>query len=283
VIRFSRVQLAFAAAGIVAIALAANAPRALGSGDALQYVTNSTVQLPGILKMFGGGKNTSSTSTTTISALRTRHDDGKGNTVIVQCDLKRIVNIDDNTKTYSVLNFDDMMNAMSAALKEAQAKAGSSPAPKINGTGNMTFSVDEKPDDQTQTIAGMTAHHAVDTLTMTSTGTGDCPSASFSMSMDVWFAPSPIKMSCPMKLPSAAPSGHAANPCMQNMMVQANNMRGSQARIPLKTVISIPMGPMTMTTTELVSSVKTIPYDASFFDVPAGYTKIDAMNPPTPH
>jgi hypothetical protein len=282
VIRFSRVQLAFAAAGIVAIVLAANAPRALGSGDALQYVTNSTVQLPGILKMFGGGKNTSSTSTTTISAQRTRHDDGKGNTVIVQCDLKRVVNIDDNTKTYTVLNFDDMMNAMTAALKEAQSKTGS-PAPKINGTGNMTFSFDEKPDDQTQTIAGMTAHHAIDTLTMTSTGTGDCPNASFSMAMDVWYAPSPIKMSCPMKLPSAAPSGHAANPCMQNMMVQASNMRGSQGRIPLKTTMSIPMGPMTMTTTEEVTSVKTIPYDPSFFDVPAGYMKIDTTNAAMPH
>lgn len=281
-IRFSRVQLAFAAAGIVAIALAANAPRALGSSDALQYVTNSTVQMPGILKMFGAGKNASSTSTTTISAERTRHDDGKGNTVIVQCDLKRIVNIDDNTKTYSVVNFDDMMNEMSAAMKAAQAKTGS-PAPKINGSGSVTFSFDEKPDDQTQTIAGMTAHHAVDTLTMTSTGTGDCPSASFSMSMDVWYAPSPIKMSCPMKLPSAAPSGHAANPCMQNMMVQASNVRGSQGRIPLKTVMSMPMGPMTISTTEQVTSVKTIPYDASFFDVPAGYTKVDAMTPTTPH
>ncbi|HLJ84510.1 MAG TPA: hypothetical protein VKT51_10090 [Candidatus Eremiobacteraceae bacterium] len=281
-IRFSRVQLAFVAAGIVAIALGANAPRALGSSDALQYVTNSTVQMPGILKMFGAGKNASSTSTTTISAERTRHDDGKGNTVIVQCDLKRVVNIDDNAKTYSVLNFDDMMNEMSAAMKAAQAKSGS-PAPKINGSGSMTFSFDEKPDDQTQTIAGMTAHHAVDTMTMTSTGTGDCPSASFSMSMDVWYAPSPIKMSCPMKLPSAAPSGHAANPCMQNMMVQASNVRGTQGRIPLKTVISIPMGPMTMTTTEQVTSVKTIPYDASFFDIPAGYTKVDAMTSTTPH
>ncbi len=281
-IRFSRVQLAFAAAGVVAIGLAASTPRALGSGDALQYVTNSTVQLPGIMKLFGGGKNMSSTSTTTISAQRTRHDDGKGNTVIIQCDLKRMVNIDDNSKTYSVVNFDDMMNEMSAALKAAQAKTGS-PAPKINGSGNMTFSFDEKPDAQTQTIAGMTAHHAVDTLTMTSTGTGDCPNASFSMSMDVWFASSPIKMSCPMKMPSAAPSGHAANPCMQSMMVQASNVRGSQGRIPLKTVISMPMGPMTMTTTEEVTSVKTIPYDASFFDVPAGYTKIDALNPSTPH
>ena len=280
--RFSRIQSICAAAGVAAIVLAANAPSADGAGTAFQYVTQTTVQMPAILKMFGGGKNLSSTQTTTISSQRTRHDDGKGKAVIVQCDLKRIVNIDDNAKTYSVVNFDDMMNEMQAALKQAESKQANQPA--INGHGNMTFSFDEKPDDQTQTIAGMTAHHAVDTITMTSTGTGDCPNSSFSMTMDVWYAPSPVKMECPMKLPSAAPpsSGHGGNPCMQNMMVQANNVRGSQSRIPLKTTMSFPAGPMTIGSTEEVTSAKTIPYDPSYFDVPAGYTKVDVAATPTP-
>ncbi len=281
--RFSRAQLACAAAGVFAIIFAANVPRALGSGDALQYVTSTTVQMPSFMSSMTSGKNMTTTQTTTISDTRTRHDDGKGNSVIVQCDLKRIVEIDDNAKTYSVVNFDDMMNAMTAAMRNAQANAGGSPPPKINGSGNMTFSFSEKPDSQTQTIAGMTAHHAVDTITMTSTGTGDCPNASMSMTSDVWYAASPIKMECPMKLPSFSPQGGpGGNPCMQSMAIQMNNARAAQSRIPLKTTTSIPMGPMTINTTAEVTSIKTIPYDASFFDVPAGYTKVDAGSQ-TPH
>jgi hypothetical protein len=65
------------------------------------------------------------------------------------------------------------------------------------------------------------------------------------------------------------------------MMIQANNMRSSQARIPLKTTMNFGMGPMTFSTTSTVTSVKTMPYDATFFDVPAGYTKVDVTASPS--
>ena len=92
-----------------------------------------------------------------------------------------------------------MMKKLSTAMAQAQTKAADS-STKINGSGNMTITFDEKPDSQTQTIAGMTAHHAVDTITLTSKGSGDCPSGSQSMSMDIWYAPSPVKMSCPTRV-----------------------------------------------------------------------------------
>ncbi|HEY7981547.1 MAG TPA: hypothetical protein VID19_08670 [Candidatus Eremiobacteraceae bacterium] len=278
--RLSLGNYALIAAGIVAIVSAAPAAHALGSGEELQYVSTTSVQMPGILKMFMHKAAADTTSTTTISATRTRHDDGKGVSTIVQCDLRRIVTVDDNTKTYTVVDFDDMMKQLSTALSQAQAKAGES-ASTVHGTGNTTVSFDEKPDSQTQVIAGMTAHHAVDTITISMQGSGDCPSGSQSMTMDVWYASSPVKMSCPTKMAAPQVPARGSSPCMQNMMFQANNVRSSQARIPLKTTMSYGAGPMTFGTTTTVSSVKTMPYDPSYFDVPAGYTKVEPSPPPS--
>lgn len=281
--RLSLGNYALIAAGVVAVATAAPAAHALGGSEELQYVTTTSVQMPGILKMFVHKAAADTTTTTTISATRTRIDDGKGGATIVQCDLRRIVNVDDNTKTYTATDFDDMMKKMSTALTQAQAQASQS-ASTLHGTGNTTVTFDEKPDSQTQVIAGMTAHHAVDTITVSMQGTGDCPNSSQSMTMDVWFAPSPVRMSCPTRMAAPKiPSGnHGGNPCMQNMMFQANNVRSSQARIPLKTTMSYGAGPMTFGTTSTVTSVKTMPYDPSFFDVPAGYTKVEPSPFPMP-
>jgi hypothetical protein len=280
--RLSLGNYALIGAGVLAVMFAAPAAHAVGGGEELQYATTTSVQMPSILKMFGGGRAKGTSDTTTISTSRTRHDDDKGHSTIVQCDLRRIVTIDDNAKTYSVVDFDDMMKQLTTAVSQAQAKAGQSTT-KVNGTGNVTISFDEKPDSQTQVIAGMTAHHAVDTITMSMQGSGDCPSNSQSMTMDVWYAPAPVKMSCPTRMAAPSLGNRGGSPCMQSMMMQANNMKSSQARIPLKTTMSIPMGPMTMGTTTTVTSVKTMPYDPAFFDVPAGYTKVDASVTPPPH
>jgi hypothetical protein len=293
--RLSLGNYALIAAGILAIIVAAPAAHAVGAGEELQYVTTTNVNMPGILKMMMGHKFDTPPSTTTISTTRTRHDDGKGNTLIVQCDLRRIININDNTKTYSVVDFDDVMKQATAAMAAAQAKAGTPPptATKINGTGSTTISMDEKTDDQTQVIAGLTAHHAIDTITISTTGTGDCPNMSQSMTDDIWYATSPIHMSCPTKLPPPPPmptgmGGQGGNACAQNLAFQANSVKAAQPRIVLKSTMGLPAAQkagFNMSTTTLVTSLKTQPYDPAFFDIPAGYTKVDAsaMMSPAPH
>ena len=298
--RLSLGNYALIAAGFLAIIIAAPAAHAVGAvaaagaGEELQYVTTTTINMPGVMKMFMGHKMDQPPATTTISTTRTRHDDGKGNTLIVQCDLRRIITINDNKKTYSVTDFDDMMKQMTAAIAAAQAKAGTPPpsSTKINGTGSTTISMDEKTDSQTQVIAGLTAHHAVDTITISSKGTGDCPTTSESMTEDIWYAPSPVRMSCPMKLPPppAMPTGgpNGGNSCMQNFAIQANSVKAAQPRIVLKSttgIAEVAKAGYNVSTTTLVTSLKTQPYDPSFFDVPAGYTKVDAaaMTSPPPH
>ena len=298
--RLSLGNYALIAAGVLAVIIAAPAAHAVGAvgatgaGEELQYVTTTTLNMPGILKMMMGHKADVPPTTTTVSTSRTRNDDGRGNSVIVQCDLRRIININDNNKTYSVLDFDDAMKQATAAIAAAEAKAGTPPptTTKVNGTGSTTISMDEKTDGQTQVIAGVTAHHAIDTITISMTGTGDCPNMSQSMTDDLWYAESPVKMSCPTKLsPPAMPSGmggKGGNPCAQNLAFQANSLKSAQPRIVMKSTMGLPgakQAGFNVSTTTLVTSLKTQPYDPAFFDIPAGYTKVDAsaMMSPAPH
>jgi hypothetical protein len=298
--RLSLGNYALIGAGVLAVMIASPAAHAVGAvgavnaGEELQYVTTTSMNLPGFLKMIMGHKGDQPATTTTISTSRTRRDDGRGTSQIVECDLRRIITIDNNAKTYSVVDFDDEMKQVAAALARAQAQAKAATPPpvttKTNGTGHTTISFDEKPDDQTQVIAGLTAHHAVDTITISTQGTGDCPNFSQSMTEDVWFAPSPVKMSCPTKLapPPAMPTGmgQSGSPCAQNLMLQANSVKSAQPRLLLKSTMSLggQKAGMTFTTTTLVTSLKTQPYDPAFFDIPAGYTKVDAsVASPPPH
>jgi len=76
--------------------------------------------------------------TTTVSALRRRIDDGNV-TILVQCDLGRIVTIDNAAHTYSVKTFDELAAEGAAAVAS----------------------------DQTDTIAGVTAHHKTETTIYT--------------------------------------------------------------------------------------------------------------------
>ncbi|HKW45703.1 MAG TPA: hypothetical protein VJN22_08595, partial [Candidatus Eremiobacteraceae bacterium] len=268
---FSKVQRLMTALGIASVLAAVPLAHAQGAVTAYQYVTSTSMHVPAILSMFMHKKDT--TTTATMGPTRTRMDQPDGTTTIVACDTQQLLFIDNNKKTYYATSFDDMMKSLTAGMNNAAAQAAhGSPPPAVNGTGSFTISVDEKKDDQTQVIAGITAHHAVDTITMAMNGTGDCPSGTQSISEDVWYAPMPYKMSCPVhpKMPSLPTGGHgASSACMQNFQMQANQ-RASAGRLTLRSTVTMGAKPMTITTVTEVKSAGTIPYDPSFFNVPAG-------------
>jgi len=277
-IAFSKVQRVMMALGVASVVAAVPLAHARAATNAYPYVTTTSMHMPAIISMFMH-KKVDSTSTTTIGPTRTRVDASDGTSTIIACDTQQMINIDNNKKTYSASSFDDLMKKMSADMNAALAKSkNGSPPPAVNGTGDVTVSFDEKPDTQTAVIAGITAHHAVDTVTIATTGTGECAKAmSTSMSFDIWYAPLPYKMSCPVRPKMQAmpqPQGGSASPCMQNFQIQANQ-KATGGRLALRTTTSFGMKGQEITTTTEVKSAGLIPYNASFFEPPAGYAKVD--------
>jgi hypothetical protein len=256
----------------------------------LQYIRTSKASMPGPMSMFVHPKATS--ETTTIGPTRMRTDDGSSNTSqIVQCDLKRIIHVDNNAKTYWSMTFDQMKAAMAASEAQMQAQmkgrtpppAQSGPAqPPIEGSGGLTLSVDTVNDPNTRQIFGMTAHHVTETISGTANGTGQCPSGTLTLTNDEWYVANPVTFSCPLPRmqpppPPPAPQGgpKGANPCLASFQFQASGKAHTTDRFALIQDTTINMG-IKITTHEEVTKYETQPYDPSFFNPPAGYSQVQA-------
>jgi hypothetical protein len=289
-------------AGIVAVVAAAIpffASGASAPATQIQYTTQTHTDFPGmgVMKLFihGGG---ATTTTRTLATNRSRDDDGTLST-IMQCDLKRMIHLDNNAKTYYVLTFDEL-TAQMAAVQKAMANTAhttvtpppASAAP-IEGSGGITISLNEQADSQTQTILGMTAHHVVTTMSMKGTGTGDCANFSMTMKTDEWYIPNELPALCKIPMPSgttsapnpqtAAQNPLAGNPCLQKNKAEIDAKAHTGDRFALKQASTMTVSSAPGITTHVdITQYQKMPYDPAFFDVPAGYTQVQAPAPQMP-
>ena len=231
---------------------------------------------------------------TTVSALRRRIDDGNV-TILVQCDLGRLVTIDNAAHTYSVKTFDELAAEGAAAVASAQsgteAMSANCKAPKAT--------VDHSSDDQTDTIAGVTAHHKIETTIYTfpegcvpkpdkARGIPDMSQQKWIT--DRWYGTSSIPNQGALPVAGNDRDPQAAStfeiPLRVVRKVDMGQMQ-SQLDAQVKSMASNPMvqssgmldvmshlSDMMRFTTE-TQSVKQIPYDASSFEIPAGYTQTE--------
>ena len=275
-------------AGVIAVAAAAiPLIAATPAPTQLQYTKVTSSKLPGMLGMFGHAKPSS--ETTTIGPSRERTDSSDNTSQIIQCDLKRIIHLDNNAKTYYAMTFAQIQAQMNAAAQQYQHQMNSTtpnphPAPTstIEGSGGLTISVNTVNDPNTQQILGMTAHHITETITGTANGNGQCPNVTLTMINDEWYIPNPVTFSCPVARPvmpvmQPPPSSHggqgAANPCLGSFQAQASGKARTEDRFALKQDTTLDIG-VKITTHDEVTKYETQPYSPSFFDVPSGYTQV---------
>jgi hypothetical protein len=263
----------------------------------IRYTKTTSIEMPKAIQMFMHHAGSTST-TTTIAGERARIDEGDTST-ITECDLQRVIHLDNKAKTYWTASFDDMMKQMQAMMKQAQSQQPMAhPSPQgtpqqIKGTGDITFSVSEIPDDQTQTLFGMTAHHLINTVTMTAKGTGDCPNFSMTIKSDQWWVPNELPKACPLPVrPPGPPQGAGGppqgggqqNPCMSKFGMQAQLKAHPANRFVLKdtttTSIGSSSGSASFPVHEDVTAYATTPFDATVFDIPAGYTQVPPPSAP---
>ncbi len=282
----------FLIAGLIAVAVTALplfSSTSAAPATQVQYTRSTKINVPGVIKMFMHGVGAETRQTTTIGPERIRTDNGSDDTsYIVQCDLKRIVHLDNKAKTYWVKTFDQAQRDMDAALKAmAQKFKMASPAPQptgspIQGKGTVTVDFNEQPDDQTQVIAGLTAHHVLDTVKLKFAGTGDCAgSGELDFRSDEWYVknelPSPTCPNAPkMTVPQGGPPmpQGQGSPCM-SFQSAANSRTHPVDRFILKEDSSFGAGGhFGFSTHDEVTSYQTTPYDPKFLDVPAGYTQV---------
>jgi hypothetical protein len=238
--------------------------------------------------------------TTTVAALRRRIDDAQI-TVLVQCDLGRLVVVDNAAHTYSVKTFDELAAEGAAAVatdssgKDTQSANCKTPA----------ATVEHSSDDQTETIADMTAHHKTDTATYTFPPS--CmPKADQSTANEInnmkwtterWYATTDIPNQCSLPVAGNERDTQAAATVeIPLRIVRKADISKLQSDLAEK-LKAMPPNPMMeksgvldiithiqdfVTFTTETQSVKQIPYDPSSFDIPAGYSQTESGPTPPP-
>lgn len=224
-------------------------------------------------------------ATTTVATDRTRTDLGDVSTII-QCDLRKVIVLDNADKTYSVTSFDqaeteEQSQQLTSGFDFFAASLGGQPGD------SATTTVSPQPDDGAATIAGMTARHAIFSLSSNGSGSGQ--------KTDLWYADVPVADHCSLDSksaqtgPSPTSAGDASKVRVPLRSVEWSEVQigaGEDAPTPVVTVApSNYMDPMLkrpgfawLETTSVVQ----LPYDPAFFDVPVGYALVTPAPTDTP-
>ncbi|MBV8222672.1 MAG: hypothetical protein JO293_04880 [Candidatus Eremiobacteraeota bacterium] len=191
-------------------------------------------------------KDVSISSTTTLSADRTRVDYAHIS-IIAQCDTGKMITLEHDKKTYFVTTLD----ANNAYIQSATS----------GGAGSMQIHIETVPDAQTETIAGLVAHHEVETLTASGIHVPK-------VTQDRWYAVSDMANAC-------GGNGQRTNGNVEIPLRSVNKIDPKDLPITLPSMPGLDLNKLLSTQIE-TTSVKQITCAPQFFDVPPDYTQVEA-------
>jgi hypothetical protein len=231
-----------------------------------------------------------SESTTYIKGARQRMEQGVASyrsVTIYQCDLKRMITINDAAKTYSITSIDVDPPAVQAPAGAAHRAANpkserdemedADQPPDKGGSRVMTMaSIDTT---ERQQMFGFTARH-IRTLMAMDASDDACSKEEMMMETDGWYIDLQYPFHCSVKYrPPAPPVTRGEKPSCSDKFGMYTCYKGARKGFPLKEVTKIytkegQRMSMTQETVDLSNSV----LDPKLFDIPAGYTEVQSMS-----
>ena len=151
-----------------------------------QYQSTARITGGAMLQMLrfvpGAGKvREPQTSTVAVQGNRMVHK-GPQQTSIIDLDKRTITSINNEKKTYSVMTFDQMKQAMEDAAAKAQTA-------KQPGSPDLSIDANIQQTGQTRNIEGYDTKEAILTMSMTMTDPRTAQSGAMAVKMDMWIAP----------------------------------------------------------------------------------------------
>lgn len=201
-----------------------------------------------------GGGTTTDTDYYSNNAVKMSKSDGTD--TIIRFDTKTLVTIDNNKKTYTEMTFEQMQQMLSKVTAQlGQNSEQLEAAKKMMGLSDTSVSVSKA--GAGETIAGYSTEKYLVTMGP--------------ITMEIMAAPS-------LKVPGAyydvLKVQSPANPIfdMNQLYDEMKKIEG----MPLKTITSVKMMNMEMKTSKVVDSIEKGSVPASEFEIPAGYTRVEA-------
>lgn len=178
----------------IAVGMAMAVP---GQAQDVQYTTTGKVELSGALgtvaRLFGGGDETVDTTYVKGAMMRT---DSDGTSSIFDLENGRMISIDHKAKTYTIMTFAQMTEAVEGAMEQAKAEAaqqtGNEAAAEPEGEVDLQYDLSIDPTGEKQKINGYEAERYFMTMeteiTMTPEGGEAQEAGRIVMLVDMWNA-----------------------------------------------------------------------------------------------
>ncbi len=219
------------------------------------------------------GHSTESTVYIKGARQRTEMSMGPGMTMttIMQCDQKRVIQVNDRCKVYIATPFQEGEEPeAAAAAPPAGAKPAAKPATARKG-GVLTFSTSATDTGERQQMFGYNASHIKSTMS-TESSPDACSKSNMRMEADGWYANLSYGLTCSAAAgaASARSAGGEQPDCQDRIRFRSSG--GPKLGYPLKETrtMSADGGQKFTMTTETVELTKAT-LDPTLFDVPAGY------------
>ncbi|HKS26627.1 MAG TPA: hypothetical protein VJS44_02350 [Pyrinomonadaceae bacterium] len=209
----------------------------------------------------------STTMTTYIKGARQRIE-GVGYITIYQCDLKRMIQINDKTKSYLVTPFSGASGA--AAASSGQQKSGA----KRGGV--VTYTTTATDTGERKEILGMKARRVKSKMVVQSSE-GACNSMNMEMETDGWYIDMPGGQNCQSQTASTYDTGQSD--CVDEVRYKTEGYANTGYPASATTTIKFNMGEgapsiPSSTSTQEVTEISTSALEQSLFEVPAGYKEV---------
>jgi hypothetical protein len=216
-------------------------------------------------------KSTSSgqsmTSTTYIKGARQRTE-GMGYTIIYQCDLKRMIQINDKTRTYLITPLENKSGARSANAESAGAHT--------RRGGVITYTTTNTDTGERKEMLGLTAKH-IKSKTVIVASEGACTPMNMEMETDGWYVNIPGNMNCQTDGAQMMPVEQSE--CVDEYRYRTEGVANTGYPVMTTATIKFNTGDSSMnipatTSTQEVVDISKNPLDASLFEIPAGYREV---------
>jgi hypothetical protein len=205
------------------------------------------------------------TSTTYIKGARQRTE-GLGYTTIYQCDLKRMIQINEKTGSYLITPLESSSESKSSGGQKAGARRG----------GVITYTTTNTDTGERKDILGLKARH-IKSKTVVTASEGACNSMNMEMETDGWYVDLPIGAACSTQPAYNLSSGDSD--CVDEVRYKTEGVANSGYPVMTRTSIKFNLGGDTpsippSTSTQEVVDVSSAALEQSLFEIPAGYKEV---------
>jgi hypothetical protein len=274
--KMSRVKLFGALALLASLTIAAST-FGLAGALAQKRPTTPLVDLKVRSRMTTGGADQGIETITYIKGARMRSEmgvTGTGMTNITQCDLRRNIMLNDQTRTYMITPLDASGDAGAAAAPGVPATAPPQTEKRRGGVVNVVNTI--KDTGERKDMFGFTARR-IKTSMVTETSPDACNPGSSRIETDGWYIDFEYDFNCPGQKPVVHRPGVPGRPDCQDE-IRTRTVGSAKLGYPVHVTTTMQQGDGTTTTmTQEVLEISRAPLDAALFDIPAGYTLARSM------